>query len=44
MEIAHLLTPDSVIARLRATSKKQALQDLAERAADITGQPERAIF
>ena len=44
MEIAHLLTPNSVIARRRATSKKQALQDLAKRAADITGQPERAIF
>lgn len=44
MDIADLLTPMSVIARLRATSKKQALQELARRASDLTGQPERAIF
>jgi PTS system nitrogen regulatory IIA component len=44
MEIADLISADSVIANLRATSKKQALQDLARRAAEITGQPERAVF
>lgn len=44
MEISDLIKPDHVIARLRSTSKKQALQDLARRAAEITGQPERAIF
>ena len=44
MEIADLIEPSGVIAKLRATSKKQALQDLARRAADITGQPERSIF
>ena len=44
MEIADLVKPDHVVAQLRASSKKQALQDLARRAADITGQPERAIF
>ena len=44
MNIANLLTPESIIARLRATSKKQALQELAKRAAEITGQPEKAIF
>jgi len=44
MDIADLLTPASVIARLRATSKKQALQELARRAAEVTGEPERAIF
>ena len=44
MEISDLIKPDHVIARLRATSKKQALQDLAKRAAEITGQPERALF
>jgi PTS system nitrogen regulatory IIA component len=44
MEIADLLTPESGIAKLRATSKKQALQELARRAAEITGQSERAIF
>jgi len=44
MEIADLLKPDHVVARLKATSKKQALQDLARHAAPITGQTERAIF
>ncbi len=44
MEIADLIGPDSVIADLRAASKKQALQELAERAATITGLHERQIF
>lgn len=44
MEIADLIKPDNVVANLRASSKKQALQDLARRAAAITGQPERAVF
>ena len=44
MELADLLQPLDVIARLRATSKKLSLQVLAKRAAEITGQPERAIF
>lgn len=44
MEIADLITPQSVIPNLRATSKKQALQDLARRAAELTGLHERAVF
>lgn len=44
MEIADLIKPDNVVANLRASSKKQALQDLAKRAAAVTGQPERAVF
>lgn len=44
MEIEDLITPESVIARLRASSKKQVLQELAKRAAETTGLPERAIF
>jgi PTS IIA-like nitrogen-regulatory protein PtsN len=44
MEIADLLKPEQVIARLRATSKKQALQELARRAAELTGHQEREIF
>ena len=44
MEIADLIGPNSVIADLRATSKKQALQELAERAATVTGLHERQIF
>ncbi len=44
MEINDLLSLEGIVANLRATSKKQALQDLARRAADVTGEPERAIF
>ena len=44
MEIADLVGPGSVIANLKAGSKKQALQDLAARAAELTGLSEREIF
>lgn len=44
MELTDLLDGDCVVANLRATSKKQALQELARRAADITGIDERKIF
>lgn len=44
MEIFQLLSPDGVIANLKANSKKQALQELSARAARITGQHERVIF
>lgn len=44
MEISDLLTTDAVAANLKASSKKQALQDLAKRAADVTDLHERAIF
>lgn len=44
MEIAEMISPSSVVANLRVTSKKQALQELAKKAAEVTGQPERAIF
>lgn len=44
MEIVDLITPQSVVARLRAANKKQVLQELAKRAAEITGLRERAIF
>lgn len=44
MEIADILTPAGVIANLRAGNKRQALQELAKRAAQLTGKPERAIF
>ncbi len=39
-----LLTPKSILPNLRANSKKQALQELARRAAELTGQHERAVF
>ena len=44
MEISDLINQRGVIANLKVTSKKQALQELAKRAAELTGQPERAIF
>ena len=44
MEINDLLVADGVIADLKATSKKQALQDLARRAAEMSGLHERAVF
>ncbi|MEK9723504.1 MAG: PTS IIA-like nitrogen regulatory protein PtsN [Rhodospirillaceae bacterium] len=44
MEIADLISSDVVVANLKATSKKQVLQELSRRAADATGLHERAIF
>jgi len=44
MEISDLLQPKSVVAGLKATSKKQALQELAKHAAELTGTSERRIF
>ena len=44
MELADLITPRSVVAQLRATNKKQALQELAKRAAALTGLQERTIY
>ena len=44
MEIIDLISPESVVPNLRATSKKLALQELARRAAEIAGLPERAVF
>jgi len=44
MEINDLLVLEGVTADLKATSKKQALQDLARRAADVSGMHERAVF
>ncbi|MBV8118507.1 MAG: PTS IIA-like nitrogen regulatory protein PtsN [Alphaproteobacteria bacterium] len=44
MEIADLITPRGVVSQLRATNKRQALQELAKRAAAITGFSDRAIF
>jgi PTS system nitrogen regulatory IIA component len=43
-EIADLLTPRSVVAQLRAGNKRQVLQELARRAAAITGIADRRIY
>jgi len=44
MEITNLITPENVILNLRASSKKQALQELSQKAAKILELQERAIF
>jgi len=44
MEIADLLAPKSVVAHLRVGTKKQVLQELARRAAALTGIAERRIY
>lgn len=44
MDITTLVSPENVIPNLKATSKKQALQELARHAAQITGLSERAVF
>jgi nitrogen PTS system EIIA component len=44
MQIADLITPRAVIPQLRVTGKKQALQEIARRAAAVTGCPEREIY
>jgi len=44
MELEDLVSPEGVIAHLKVTSKKQALQELSARAAALTDVSERAIF
>ena len=44
MEIADLLSPDAVISHLKATSKKQVLQEMAVKAASLTRLSDRRIF
>ena len=44
MELTNLLTPESIAENLKATSKKQALQEMSRRVAEVTGENERDIF
>lgn len=44
MEITDLLAPEAILPSLKAQGKKQLLQELAERAAALSGIPERRIF
>ena len=44
MDLSDLINPDAIIGSLKANSKKQAIQALAEKAAGITGVDEREIF
>jgi len=44
LEIADLVTPRSVVAQLRAPTKRQVLQELARRAGTVTGVADRRIY
>lgn len=42
--VEDLIKPQGIVSNLRVSSKKQALQELSKRAAEITGLPDRKIF
>src|SRR3569623_1810375 len=44
MTLTDLIAPAAIIPALKVNGKKQALQELAARAAELTGQNERAIL
>jgi PTS system nitrogen regulatory IIA component len=44
MPLADLVAPNAIIPALKVNGKKQTLQELAAKAADLSGQNERAIF
>ncbi len=44
MTLTDLVAPNAVIPALKVNSKKQAIQELAARAAELTGQNEQAIL
>lgn len=44
MDLSDLIRPEAILPSLKANSKKQAIQALAEKAATLTGLTEREIF
>jgi len=44
MPLEQIIVPDAIIPALRVNSKKQALQELSEKAAEISGLSAREIF
>src|SRR5258705_10098975 len=44
MTITDLVAPEAILPALKVNSKKQALQELAARAASLTAQNERSVF
>ncbi|HEX5846009.1 MAG TPA: PTS IIA-like nitrogen regulatory protein PtsN [Rhodoplanes sp.] len=44
MPLNDLVAPQAVIPALKVNNKKQALQEIAARAAELTGRPEREIL
>jgi nitrogen PTS system EIIA component len=44
MSLSQLLKADAILPTLRVNGKKQALQEMSERAAEVSGLPAREIF
>src|SRR5437763_15005403 len=44
MPLTQLVAPNAIIPALKVNGKKQALQELAAKAAELSGQNERTIF
>jgi PTS system nitrogen regulatory IIA component len=44
MPLENLLVPEAILPSLRVNGKKQALQELSEKAAEVSGLPARDIF
>lgn len=44
MDLSDLITAKAILPALKVNSKKQVIQELAAKAAEITGLPERDIF
>jgi PTS system nitrogen regulatory IIA component len=44
MPLSDLVAPNAIMPALRVNGKKQTLQEVAARAAELTGQTERTIF
>ena len=44
MDLSDLLVIDAILPRLKTANKKQALQEMAAKAAALTGRDERDIF
>src|SRR5262245_61237019 len=44
MPLTDFVAPDAILPALKVNSKKQALQELAAKAAQLTGQSERSVF
>jgi nitrogen PTS system EIIA component len=44
MPLENLLIPEAILPSLRVNGKKQALQELSEKAAEVSGLPAREVF
>ena len=44
MSLTDLIAPNAILPALKVNGKKQALQEISAKAAELTGQDERLIF